>query len=179
MFREFVPILRSRSITITLSLLENDVIRANFFPMKLDDKESSALREPLSVEGSAEDLDNELNSAIVNYVATHLTIKESLERTKVEMQTVEKAAKDELNAAKAKQKKKVGDETEKKEPSKRPEKLEPPKVPNLFDASAETPAPATSPAPEQTSSISEEDIEAEILAESSADDDEDSVDNVA
>lgn len=103
MFREFLPILRSRSITITLSLLENDFIRANFFPMKLDDKESGALREPLSVEGAAEDLNSELNSAIVDYVAAHLTIKESLERTKVEMQAVEKAAKDELTAAQAKE----------------------------------------------------------------------------
>jgi PRTRC genetic system protein E len=178
MFREFVPILRSRSITITLSLLENDVIRANFFPMKLDDKESTALREPLSVEGSAEDLDRELNSAIVDYVATHLTIKESLERTKVEMQAVEKSAKDELNAAKAKQKKKVG-EPEKKEPPKQPEKPEPPKAPSLFDNPGVTSAPATSPAAEQPSTVSEEDIEAEILAESSADDDEDSVDNAA
>lgn len=178
MFREFLPILRSRSITITLSLLENDVIRANFFPMKLDNKESSALREPLSVEGLAEDLDSELNSAIVDYVATHLTIKESLERTKVEMQTVEKVAKDELNAAKAKHKKNSS-EAEKKDPPKVPEKAEPPKVPTLFDAPAETPAPATSPAVEQASTISEEELEADILAESNASDADDTVDDAA
>jgi PRTRC genetic system protein E len=178
MFREFLPILRTRSITITLSLLKNDVIRANFFPMKLDDKESSALREPLSVEGSAEDLDSELNSAIVGYVATHLTIKESLERTKVEMQAVEKAAKDELNAAKAKQKKKSV-EAEKKEPAKPPERPEPPKVPSLFDASADTPSKATNPPAEQASTISQEDLEAEILAESNAGNDNDTVDDAA
>jgi PRTRC genetic system protein E len=178
MFREFLPVLRTRSITITLSLLENGVIRANFFPMKLDDKDSSALREPLSVEGSAEDLDSELNSAIVDYVATHLTIKESLERIKVEMHAVEKAAKDELNAAKANQKKKVG-ETEKKEAPKAPEKPEPPKVPSLFDASVDPPSKANNPPAEQPSTISQEDLETEILAESNAGNDDDTVDDAA
>ena len=146
--------------------------------MKLDDKESNALREPLSVEGAAEDLDSELNSAIVDYVATHLTIKESLERTKIEMQAIEKAAKDELNAAKAKQKKKIG-VAEKKEPPRAPEKPEPSEVLTLFDVPAETSAPATRSAAVPASTVSEVDIEAEILAELSAGDDEEPVDDAA
>jgi hypothetical protein len=53
---------------------------------------------PLSVTGSGEELDAELPSTIVNFVAPHLQMRNTLERTEAEMETGAKTAPAEVRA---------------------------------------------------------------------------------
>jgi PRTRC genetic system protein E len=70
MFKELAPLLRQRSVLLSLTRLEDDTIRVNVFPKKLADGENEALTTPLSVTGTAEELDvargKSTNSVAVN-----------------------------------------------------------------------------------------------------------------
>jgi PRTRC genetic system protein E len=55
MFKELAPLLRQRSVLLSLTRLEDDTIRVNVFPKKLADGENEALTTPLSVTGTAEE----------------------------------------------------------------------------------------------------------------------------
>jgi PRTRC genetic system protein E len=165
MIRELKPLLSSRVLTFAVANVGDDRIRVNVFPTRLANDENRALSEPLSVEGTAEELDTELPAALIEYVATHMTIRQSLDRTKAEMEAAEKAAKDEANAKKAKLTAKKPGATTAKEPEKPKEapEPEPPKPPSLFDAPpAEEPEEAK---PESGVEISLSEFEDEILAE--------------
>jgi len=98
MFRELVPILRQRAVLLTLTSLDEDQIRVNVVPKKLADGDNDALTTPLSVTGTAEELDAELSATIVSFVASHLTLKNTLERAKAEMAEAAKAAQAEARA---------------------------------------------------------------------------------
>jgi len=80
MFKELAPYLRQRAVLLTVTHLEEDQIRVNVIPQKIKDSENSALTTPLSVTGTAEELDQELSSTIVNFVSSHLQLKNSLEK---------------------------------------------------------------------------------------------------
>ena len=58
MFKELVPVLRDRAVFLTVTLLDDDEIRVNIVPKKLKDGDNDALTTPLSVTGTAEDLDS-------------------------------------------------------------------------------------------------------------------------
>jgi PRTRC genetic system protein E len=60
---------------------------------KLNDSENDALTTPLSVAGTAEDLDTELPSALVQFVGAHLELKNTLESAKEQMAAAAKTAK--------------------------------------------------------------------------------------
>jgi PRTRC genetic system protein E len=77
---------------LTVTALEDDQIRVNIVPKKLKDGDNDALTTPLSVTGTAEALDAELPSTIVNFVASHLQMRNTLERAKAEMETAAKTA---------------------------------------------------------------------------------------
>src|ERR1700722_10284190 len=85
MFKELVPILRQRAVLLTVTLLEDDQIRVNIVPKKIKDGDNDALTTPLSVTGTAEELDAALSATIVDFVASHLQLKNTLERAKAEM----------------------------------------------------------------------------------------------
>jgi PRTRC genetic system protein E len=57
---------------ITVTHLEHDQIRVNIEPKKPKDDENEALTTPLSVTGTAEELDQELPNTLTSYVASHL-----------------------------------------------------------------------------------------------------------
>lgn len=80
MFKELSPFLRQRAVLLTVTHLEEDQLRVNVIPKKLKDGENAALTTPLSVIGTAEELDRELPSTIVSFVASHLLLKNSLEK---------------------------------------------------------------------------------------------------
>jgi PRTRC genetic system protein E len=158
MFKELSPYLRQRAVLLTVTHLgEDDQIRVNIVPQKLKDGENAALTTPLSVTGTAEELDRDLPSAIVDFVASHLQLKNTLDRARAEMDAAAKEAQ-----AEARTKAKTPG---KKEPAKpetatsakpaAPVKPEPPKPASLFDAPAEV-------APTAEGEAGEED---EILAE--------------
>jgi PRTRC genetic system protein E len=92
MFKELVPVLRDRAVLLTVTLVDTDQIRVNIVPKKVKDGDNDALTTPLSVTGTAEDLDAELSTAIISFVGSHLQMKNTLEKAKAEMDTASKAA---------------------------------------------------------------------------------------
>ena len=168
MFKELAPYLRQRAVLLTVTRDEEDQIRVNIVPQKLKDGENTALTTPLSVTGSAEELDRDLPSAIVGFVAAHLELKNTLDRAKTEMDAAGKAAQAEARAkAKTPPRKEPAklETTAATEPAKatQPVKAEPAQRASLFDAPA-----AAAPAGEDP-----DNEEAEILAEIEGGTDED------
>jgi PRTRC genetic system protein E len=144
MFQELVPLLRQRSVLLTVTSLEDDQIRVNVIPKKLKEGENNALATPMSFTGTALELDDQLANAIASFVASHLELKNTLARAKEEMDAAAKAVQEEVrNKAKNNQKPSsesagkvdtAAEEEQKKEP-------EPPRTPGLFDHPA-APQPA-------------------------------------
>ncbi|HEU5400788.1 MAG TPA: PRTRC system protein E [Terriglobales bacterium] len=160
MFKELAPYLRQRAVLLTVTHIEDDQIRVNVIPQKLKDGENAALTTPLTVTGTADELDRDLPATLVNFVSAHLELRNTLDRAKAEMDAAAKTAQ-----AEARSKAKT---TAKKEPPKpetstpadtpkqaQPVKEEPSRTASLFDA----------PAPPATTAT-ESDEEEEILAES-------------
>jgi len=173
MFKELAPLLRQRAVLLTVTRLEEDEIRVNIIPKKLNESENNALTTALKVTGTAEELDRDLPSAIVSYVSSHLQLKGSLERAQAEMDAAAKAAQAEARA-KAK--------TLAKKDSPKPADLKsavtakpaeiakpgPPKPAGLFD----TPVPTIDYTPDESDSDQEDEILAEADASSYSEDDE-------
>jgi len=161
MFKELAPYLRQRAVLLTVTHLEEDQIRVNVIPQKIKDGENSALTTPLSVTGTAEELDHELPSSLVSFVSAHLRLKNTLENAQAEMDAAAKAAKAEATAKKTPDKKEAPrtDSNAKLEAAKpaEPVKPEPARTASLFDM----PEPVTLP---QTG-VTQSSVEAEILAE--------------
>jgi PRTRC genetic system protein E len=162
MFKELAPYLRQRAVLLTVTRLEDDQISVNIIPKKLQDGENTALTTPFKLTGTAEELDRDLPSSIVDFVAAHLQLKNTLDRAKAEMDAAGKAAQAEARAKKLPPKK----EQSKTEPAKptatvKPAEVakpEPPKTFSLF----ESPTDAT-PVAEDV------DEEEEILAKATED----------
>jgi PRTRC genetic system protein E len=154
MFQQLVPLLRQRSVLLTVTSLEEDQIRVNVLPKKLSDSENAALTTPMSFTGTAAELDAQLPDAIVSFVASHLELKNTLGRAKEEMAAAAKTAQDEArNKSKTAKKAAPADVPVKKDEQKM---VEPTMVPSLFDLPAPVDARETPV---------ESDEEAEILAE--------------
>lgn len=149
MFKELAPLLKQRSFVLILTGLEDGNIRVNFVP-KATDKDTStdkALLTPLTITGEPSDLDSDLGAAITSYVATHLTIQQSVDSTKAAMKAAkeaeELAAKAKADAAKAKNK---------------PGHVKPTTAvaPNLFDVATTPSEPVGAEAPLETDESEEE-----------------------
>jgi PRTRC genetic system protein E len=95
MFQQLVPLLRQRSVLLTVTSLEEDQIRVNVLPKKLAGGENTALTIPMSFTGTAAELDAQPPDAIVSFVASHLQLKNTLDRAKEEMVAATKAVQDE------------------------------------------------------------------------------------
>jgi PRTRC genetic system protein E len=179
MFKELGPLLRQRTVVMILTRLEDDTIRVNVIPRKLNESENDALTTPLSVAGTAEELDAELSCALVQFVGAHLELRNTLE-----MAAAAKAAKAEARSKvtppktapvrtepAAAETKKPADAAPK--PAE-PRKQEPARNASLFEIG---PSPASVPL-----ASSDADEEEEILAEIEEDDqdgDEDTLDDAA
>jgi PRTRC genetic system protein E len=170
MFKELGPLLRQRTVVMILTRLEDDTIRVNVIPRKLNESENDALTTPLSVTGTAEDLDAQLPSAVVQFVGAHLELKNTLETAKEQMAAAGKAAKAEARTKVAPKTAPVPTEpaaTVARKPAEiapkpaESRKPEPVRNASLFDIG---PSPEFAPL-----SAPDEDEEQEILAE--ADDD--------
>jgi PRTRC genetic system protein E len=174
MFKELAPYLRQRAVLLTVTRLEEDQIRVNVIPQKLKDGENAAMTTPLTVTGTAEELDRDLPATLVNFVASHLQLKNTLDRAKSEMDAAAKAAQ-----AEARSKSKTAStkpaprhdpvkaaETPKPTPQPAPE---PPRTASLFDAPAAA-EPATTEADE------EDEILAEATEQDQADEDDEEFD---
>lgn len=163
MFQQLIPLLRQRSVLLTVTALEHDQIRVNVLPKKLAEGENTALTTPMSFTGTAQELDAQLPDAIVSFVSSYLELKNTLDRAKEEMATAAKLAQEEArNKSKAAKKPAPVAAPVKKEEAKA---AEPAKAPSLFDISA----PATPVASEKDS---ESEILDEIAEDGEADEDE-------
>lgn len=98
MFKELAPYLRQRAVLLTVTHLEEDQIRVNIIPKKIKDGENNALTTPLTVTGTAEELDRELPATIVSFVSAHLQLKNTLDRAQAEMDAAGKTAAAEASA---------------------------------------------------------------------------------
>ena len=146
MFKELLPVLRDRAVLLTVTLVDTDQIRVNIVPKKIKDGDNDALTTPLSVTGTAEELDAELSTTIVSFVGSHLQMKNTLEKAKAEMDAASKAAQTEARAKSKTATKSVPAKTEvtQNAPSAKPTepaKPAPQKPASLFDM----PTPAATP----------------------------------
>ena len=164
MFKELAPVLRDRAVLMTVTLVDADHIRVNIVPKKLKDGDNDALTTPLSVTGTAEDLDAELSSTIVGYVGSHLQMRNTLEKAKAEMDAASKAAQAEVRAKSKTAGKKDPPKAETTQPAataKTPEPVKPAplETASLFDLS--TPAATSTPAPDESEKDDEPFVEIE------------------
>ena len=178
MFKELGPLLRQRTVVMILTRLEDDTIRVNVIPRKLNESENDALTTPLSVAGTAEELDAELPSALVQFVGAHLELRNTLETAKDQMAAAAKAAKAEARSKVTPKTAPVRTEpagVETKKPvdaapkPAEPRKLEPARNASLFDIGPATAAQLP---------ISDADEEEEILAEAADDEPMDESDDL-
>jgi PRTRC genetic system protein E len=161
MFKELVPVLRDRAVLLTVTLVDADQIRVNIVPKKLKDSDNDALTTPLSVTGTAEDLDTELSTTIVSFVGSHLQMKNTLEKAKAEMDAASKAAQAEVRAKSKTPAKTASPNTEVTQyvPAAKPTEPAKPaqqKPPSLFDIPTAATNPITTPAePEEDPGFAE------------------------
>jgi PRTRC genetic system protein E len=148
MFKELVPVLRDRAVLLTVTLVDADQIRVNIVPKKLKDGDNDALTTPLSVTGTAEDLDAELSTTIISFVGSHLQMRNTLEKAKAEMEATPAKAEVTQNVPAAK-------------PAE-PTKPAPQKPASLFDMPTPATTPTTMPAePEDDPGFAEVDDDEE------------------
>ena len=95
MFSELMPLLRKRRLLLTVSLVEGDTIRATVVPQKSSETEDNAITTPLAITGTAEELDRELPTQLVDFVGAHLQLQSTLATAKSEMDAAAKAAREE------------------------------------------------------------------------------------
>jgi PRTRC genetic system protein E len=178
MFKELAPLLRDRSVLFTVSHLGDDQFRVNVVPKKIADSENAALTIPVSLSGTADDLDSHLVGTLVNFVSSHLELRNTLNRAKADMAAAAKSAQAEARG-KSKNpvaKKDTNDTTAAKPSSAEApveHKPEPAKTPSLFDGAQEPePIPVAANAPPVVKratgrhlSDEEQEIWAEINAE--------------
>jgi PRTRC genetic system protein E len=156
MFKELAPYLRQRAVLLTITHIEDDQIRVNVIPQKLKDGENSALTTPLTVTGTADELDQDLPATLVNFVSAHLQLRNTLDRAKAEMDAAAKTAQ-----AEARSKARTA---AKKEPPK-PETTTPTDTPKPAQPLKDDPSRTASLFDRPATTATELDEEEEILAE--------------
>jgi PRTRC genetic system protein E len=156
MFKELLPVLRDRAVLLTVTLVDADQIRVNIVPKKLKDGDNDALTTPLSVTGTAEDLDAELSTTIISFVGSHLQMKNTLEKAKAEMDAASKTAQADARAK-----------------SKTPTKTAQPNAEVTQYAPTAKPAEPAKPAPQKPASLFDMPTPAATTAITSAESDED------
>ena len=179
MFKELEPILEKRALTVTIARLpKSNLICVTVVPTQIDgDKDiDKAILEPLKLDpATAEDLDAGLAEALSSHATTFLSLQESVDQAKANMEAALQAAKDEAKKKADEAKKKVAPSGKAATPAKAPEppKPEPTKAPSLFDAPSEGDAraaeaaiaqPERAPAPAPAEAASESTPAATVAA---------------
>src|SRR5260370_14568710 len=91
MFVELMPLLKERTLLITVARVDEKV-RVNVIPAKVNEGDDHALTTPLSVTGSAEELDAELGRHLASYVDAHLALGSTVAEAKSATDAAAKAA---------------------------------------------------------------------------------------
>lgn len=173
MFTELVPLLKLRSLTITVAGFEGEQIRVNVVPharpedkkineqisyshksevASVPDEAIKALTTPISITGTAEEIDEKFPGILSTYVESHTGLQTSFDRASGEISAAVKAI-DERNKAKTKDKQAKKDEKNKApEPKTKKDDTLP-----LWWTNPSTPAPGTTesvPTPSASSASS-------------------------
>ncbi len=129
MFKELMPMLTQRAVTITVSQIDQNTIRANFVPKRLSESENEALTTPLTFTGTPQELDSDMAAHLADYVDASLALGNTLAEAKAILDAAAKAAKEEADS-KAKAKRSATANAKPVGPVVKPE-------PNLFDTEAQ------------------------------------------
>jgi PRTRC genetic system protein E len=98
LFSQLLPLLAQRAILITISTLEHcDQLQVNICPRLLKEGENPALTTPLSVCGTAAELDLELVPQVAAFVAAQVRLHSNLSAIQKELAAVERMARDEAS----------------------------------------------------------------------------------
>lgn len=137
MFKELQPLLANRSLTITVAALHDEIIRINVIPhprpedtkvneqvkyshkdevAPIPDAAVKALTTPISLTGTAEEIDAQLSGVLLQFVESHTQLQATFDRASTEMSEAVKAI-DERNKNKPKTKAAVA-KAEQKEDAK-------------------------------------------------------------
>jgi PRTRC genetic system protein E len=84
MFKELAPLLSERSLILTLTAGEGDQVHLTITP-QLRKEDSKGLSQPISVSGTAEELDTSLAESLVAYTAEVMTFDRSFKQVKASM----------------------------------------------------------------------------------------------
>jgi PRTRC genetic system protein E len=96
-FAELMPLLKERTLLITIARVDERV-KINVIPAKVNEGEDHALTTPLSLTGSAEELDAELGKHLASFVDSHVQLGSTLAEAKAEMDAAAKAARQKVKA---------------------------------------------------------------------------------
>lgn len=144
MFVELMPLLKERTLLITVARVEEKV-KVNVIPAKVREGEDHAFTTPLSLTGSAEELDSELGRHLASYVDSHLALGSTLAEAKAEMDAAAKAARQKVKTTQHASK---PDPVAKKDESPGPAPPAAETTPSLF-AAEQNAEPTTQPAEEE------------------------------
>lgn len=149
MFKELEPLLAKRSLAMIVAAVEGGHIRVTVNPMAIKDS-SSEIKDkivPLSIEGTAEELDSGLAASLASYSTEHVSLDNSMSEMRAEIEAVRKEAKEEADKKRAEMRKTYGAHKVKPaaQPAEKPieqKKSEPPALFAMNDAPAPAPAAA-------------------------------------
>jgi PRTRC genetic system protein E len=92
-FTELMPLLRQRSVMITISDVGDGLLRVNVIPRKIEggSDENTALTSPLSITGNAGELDRELPGQLASFTESILKTATNLKELKAQHAAAVKA----------------------------------------------------------------------------------------
>jgi PRTRC genetic system protein E len=168
MFIELLPLLKTRTLMLTVAVVEDQIIRVNVIPQRKPGKENdtaeNAITSPLTITGTAEELDREFAKQIAGFKASLDRLNSNLGEIEsahaAAVKAVEEERKKELNS-----KRKASGTTVKpaarsdSEPppaqantkpvfGSKPQSATGPTTQSLFDSSPTTPPAERSPEPQ-------------------------------
>jgi PRTRC genetic system protein E len=108
MFTELLPLAKERTLMLTIAGIGDDILRVNVIPQrkagKGDDAGENAMASPLTITGTAEELDRDFALQISNFRATLERLKSNLGEIEsahaAALKSIEEERKKELNSKK-------------------------------------------------------------------------------
>jgi len=92
MFQQLTPLLNNATLVLTISG-SAEALTLNVIPQPIDAKADGGLKTPLSITGTAAELDAEFADALTSYTASYLSMAESIANAQAQMAEAEKEIK--------------------------------------------------------------------------------------